>query len=211
MLVLTRRLSQRIVFPAIDAAVQVLSIGPRTVRLGIEAPSSVQVLREELVDRDPPQPEAQPATSLRHFRHQVANRLNSLSLGLALVKRQLTAATPVPVRDTLLRMEHEAEALRQELELSRQSSALPAGRRALVVEDDKNERELLAGFLRLAGYQVALAGDGDEALAWLSEHGRPDVLLLDMMLPRRDGAQTLRAIREQAAYQGLTVFAISGH
>jgi len=51
MLVLSRRLNEKIVFPGTQISVQVVAIRPGSVRLGIEAPRSVTVLREELPDR----------------------------------------------------------------------------------------------------------------------------------------------------------------
>jgi carbon storage regulator CsrA len=50
MLVLSRRVGERIFFPSIDAYVKVLAVKSGTVRLSIEAPSAVPVLREELRD-----------------------------------------------------------------------------------------------------------------------------------------------------------------
>jgi CheY-like chemotaxis protein len=85
-------------------------------------------------------------------------------------------------------------------------------RRALLVEDDHNERELLAGFLRLAGIDVVTAGDGSDALDRLRQPDeRPDVVLLDMVLPRLDGPTTVRAIRRDPALAGLKIFAMTGH
>ncbi len=49
MLVLSRRLNEKVVFPGLGVTVQVVSVRPGVVRLGIEAPSEVQVLREELL------------------------------------------------------------------------------------------------------------------------------------------------------------------
>src|SRR5947209_4217970 len=82
--------------------------------------------------------------------------------------------------------------------------------RALLVEDDPNERELLAGFLRHSGLEVDTAGDGCDALDYLRSRGRPDVVLLDMGLPRCDGATTVRNIRRDPAYAGLRIFAVTG-
>src|SRR5262245_26577653 len=97
MLVLSRRLYEKILFPAIDAAVQVVSIKPGIVRLGIEAPSSVKVLREELQARAAGEqaPNASPLcddavrAKLRELDHLLRNRLNGASIGLALLRRQL--------------------------------------------------------------------------------------------------------------------------
>ena len=84
------------------------------------------------------------------------------------------------------------------------------GRRALLVEDDANESELLAGFLRLSGFTVDRACDGSDALEYLAENGRPDIVLLDMQMPRCDGPTTIQAIRTNPNYAGLRVFAVSG-
>jgi CheY-like chemotaxis protein len=82
--------------------------------------------------------------------------------------------------------------------------------RALLVEDDPNERELLAGLLGMNGCECATAADGVEALDYLASHERPDVVLLDMMMPRCDGPSTLRAIRSQPQLADLKVFCVSG-
>jgi len=54
MLVLSRRLNEKVVFPALGVTVQVVSVKPGVVRLGIEAPSEVRVLREELLPQPTP-------------------------------------------------------------------------------------------------------------------------------------------------------------
>jgi CheY-like chemotaxis protein len=83
--------------------------------------------------------------------------------------------------------------------------ASSVGRRPiLVVEDEPAIRALLVEFLRGEGYAVAVARDGQEALHLLEAAGpaeRPGVVLLDMMLPRMDGAELLRQMRAR----GLTV------
>ena len=88
--------------------------------------------------------------------------------------------------------------------------AQPHKSKALLVEDNPNERELLAMFLRLTGVDVDVAGDGVEALDYLHSRGRPDVMLLDMGLPRCDGPTTVREIRRDPAYAGLKIFAVAG-
>ena len=80
-----------------------------------------------------------------------------------------------------------------------------------MVEDDTNERELLAGFLRMAGIDVVTAGDGADALDYLRTEGRPDVILLDLMLPHTDGITTAQEIRRNPANEGLKIFAVTGH
>ena len=58
---------------------------------------------------------------------------------------------------------------------------------------------------------MTTAKDGRDALDYLSgSRRRPDVVLLDMQMPRCDGPSTISAIRENPAYSGLRVFAVSG-
>ena len=67
--------------------------------------------------------------------------------------------------------------------------------RVLVVDDDKAVRESLRRSLEFNGYDVHLAGDGAEALAGIGSVG-PDVVVMDVMMPRLDGLETTRALRK---------------
>jgi DNA-binding response OmpR family regulator len=73
---------------------------------------------------------------------------------------------------------------------------VPAGRRALVVEDEPHIRELVALHLGLEGLAVTMAADGEEALR-LTAAEPFDVIVLDLMLPRIDGLTVCRAVRRQ--------------
>ena len=66
--------------------------------------------------------------------------------------------------------------------------------RVLVVEDDRAVRESLRRSLEFNGYDVHLAGDGAEALAGIATVS-PDVVVMDVMMPRLDGLETTRALR----------------
>ena len=73
-----------------------------------------------------------------------------------------------------------------------------AGRqRVLVVDDDKAVRESLRRSLEFNGYDVSTAADGAEALAGLGGGSAttPDVVVMDVMMPRLDGIETTRALR----------------
>ena len=68
--------------------------------------------------------------------------------------------------------------------------------RALIIEDDRTIADYLAGGLREAGFAVEIAGDGDEGLAAaLSQE--PDVAIVDLMLPKRDGLGVIDELRRQ--------------
>jgi len=66
--------------------------------------------------------------------------------------------------------------------------------RVLVVDDEPAVREALGRTLRFEGYDVELAGDGADALAALGER-RPDLIVLDVMMPRLDGLEACRRLR----------------
>jgi two-component system response regulator MprA len=70
----------------------------------------------------------------------------------------------------------------------------PTRPRVLVVDDDKAVRESLRRSLEFNGYDVALAGDGAEALAGIATT-HPDVVVMDVMMPRLDGLEATRAMR----------------
>ena len=66
--------------------------------------------------------------------------------------------------------------------------------RVLVVDDDRAVRESLRRSLEFNGYAVALASDGAEALAGIGNLA-PDVVVMDVMMPRLDGIETTKALR----------------
>ena len=68
--------------------------------------------------------------------------------------------------------------------------------RVLVVEDSPHLQKTLGLALRKSGYSVDVAGDGEEGL-WLAESNAYDAIILDWMLPKRDGISVLRALRER--------------
>src|SRR5690349_19112304 len=76
------------------------------------------------------------------------------------------------------------------------SSTAPA--RVLVVDDDPRILSMMRRVLQLDGYEVELAADGDEALE-LMRTGGADAVILDLMLPGRDGFEVCRTIRQESA------------
>jgi CheY-like chemotaxis protein len=88
-------------------------------------------------------------------------------------------------------------------------------RRVLVVDDDEAERTALASVLRDAGFEVALAEDGEQALLALEHRAPPALVLLDLMMPRVNGWQVLEAMERNAGLADtpvivLTAFAARG-
>ena len=69
----------------------------------------------------------------------------------------------------------------------------------LVVDDDPNAIDIVRTFLEAKGYRVATAKDGSEALAQLEEV-RPDLVLLDVMMPGMDGWEVARVIKNHPSF-----------
>jgi two-component system phosphate regulon response regulator PhoB len=77
----------------------------------------------------------------------------------------------------------------------------------LICEDDENLRQLIRVVIG-AGYDIVESGDGDEALELAAEHP-PDMIILDLMLPRLSGLDVLRLLRRQAAVDGTHILVMS--
>jgi two-component system, OmpR family, phosphate regulon response regulator PhoB len=74
--------------------------------------------------------------------------------------------------------------------------------RVLIIEDERDIRDLLAFHLEREGYTVAKAGNGAEGLR-LARAASPDLILLDLMLPEMDGFEVCRRLRQDPATQGV--------
>ncbi|MBI4248932.1 MAG: response regulator [Elusimicrobia bacterium] len=82
-------------------------------------------------------------------------------------------------------------------------------RAILVVEDEEAIREVLRRTLQGEGYHVICAEDGKEALALIQEN-RPEMILLDLMLPEMDGAEVCRRVREDPVLGTIPIMMITG-
>ena len=80
--------------------------------------------------------------------------------------------------------------------------------RVLVVEVDRASRDLLGDYFDAEGYAVRPAADGAEALDLL-DGWRPDLIILDLMMPGIDGAEVLRRIREDPQTRAVPVTVFS--
>jgi DNA-binding response OmpR family regulator len=83
-------------------------------------------------------------------------------------------------------------------------------KRVLVIDDDGPLRGMLAAALRQAGFDVLLAGDGDEGLRALTLH-RPDVILLDLAMPGTNGWDFLQHLKETGHLGTVQIIVLSAH
>lgn len=272
MLVLSRQKNQRVKFPGLGITVEILDIRGSKVRVGVDAPMEVRILRDELPDHggpaggrsgEPaasplkagaPRPEPRTLRLPRALRHELRNALHEASLMMHVYRKQIAKHGADAAGDASHRpieADQMFEAILRRLEnLAGHKSLSPLnpgggvagggdaptgegvgdGQRsvrraesttedapqatarggALIVDDDANERELLAGFLRLCDYAVDTVEDGRQALDYLGREAAPGVILLDMGMPRCDGAQFLREFRGSPASGKSSVFVVSG-
>ena len=254
MLVLTRRAHEKILIPAIGTSVQILTIRSNAVRIGIDAPPEIAILRDEIADANPASEgslerrEALIQTRdellrgrdellrgreelLREREESLKGRQelfkrqrwlfrkglhqNKLLMQVALARLDLSLLSGEVQKgmkrsdllQTLDRIEQSLNQLEQKIENSR----APKLAKTLIVEDNQNERELLAGFIRMAGVEVVATGDSVDALDYLHrEPQKPDVMLLNVALPSIDGLEVVRRVRSDPACGKLKIFAISG-
>lgn len=210
MLVLSRKKQQSVLFPNLGISVEILRVKGNAVRVGIDAPKDVNILRGELADDDAIR---SASAAERKQRHDFRNRLNTANLALYTLKKQLELGRTEDAQKTL----DKALELFAELEFQvGTKAASPTATvtdkmpRALVVEDNENERELLTGYLRLCGYEVESVNNGLDAMTFLATHHMPDVVLLDMNMPGMNGPETVSAIRCDSRYRDIKLFAVSG-
>lgn len=82
------------------------------------------------------------------------------------------------------------------------------GVKVMVIDDSNTIRRSAEIFLAQAGYQVLLAEDGFDALSKISDH-HPDLIFVDIMMPRLDGYQTCALIKKNPRYASTPVIMLS--
>jgi carbon storage regulator CsrA len=252
MLVLSRRQNEKSLFPNLGISVQVIRIAGKTVRLGVEAPSDVRIVREEIADPNETTRDMAVAGKIAagkivagglvatsdvsavanlaaagdlvaagdlaptfgpEMRHALRNRLNTAALGLQLLHRKAEAGQMDDAEPLIFKVFHELHEIEAQLDAEKDARGpQPAARnrRALIVDDNANEGQLLAEYLRMSGYDVEVVDNGLNAIEYLKQHEHPDVVLLDMCMPQLNGPETIKSIRREPRLRGLKVFAVSG-
>ena len=79
----------------------------------------------------------------------------------------------------------------------------------LLVEDDRDTREMYSQYLSYSGLQVTEARTGRRALETLRQH-RPDVVVTDLAMPEMDGRELSRRLRSDHSTSNLPIIAVSG-
>ena len=84
----------------------------------------------------------------------------------------------------------------------------PAGIKVMVVDDSKTIRRTAETLLKKAGHDVVTATDGFEALSKIAD-SRPNIIFIDIMMPRLDGYQTCALIKNNAEFRDTPVIMLS--
>jgi CheY-like chemotaxis protein len=79
----------------------------------------------------------------------------------------------------------------------------------LLVDDSKFQRTINMRVLVKAGYRVVVAGDGEEAIALISQEA-PDLIVLDLLLPKMSGIDVIRALKQNSRTASIPVVVLSG-
>lgn len=230
MLVLSRGENDRIVFPALGISVEVLKVKGSRASLGIDAPKSVRIVRDELMPQDVDW-KAHASEDSVALRHQLRNEINGATLKLQLASKLFSAGKIDQGLATLAAGIAELSAINTDSDAdavapppAHQVASTPADYtvtgetdmatserpRVLLVDDDDNERTLMASYLRRCGLHVEEASDGLKALYALSNKQTPDVVLLDMNMPNLNGSETIQRIRACSPHPNVPVFAVTG-
>jgi len=81
-------------------------------------------------------------------------------------------------------------------------------KKVLIADDEQNIVISLQFLMRREGFEVFVASDGESALQIMAEH-RPDLVLLDVMMPKRNGYEVCQQIRANPAWQGTKVIMLT--
>lgn len=215
MLVVRRRVRERIVFPHLRITLEVIEFRGRSVKIGINAPEDVLILRGEVASLPQFRRLAESPRSGAES-HRLRNQLNAVRLGLGLIEKLNASGRTAEAREIYRQVLDQLTTI--DREIGQQTKRVeqpvftcdPGQLRLLLAEDDDNERELLAGLLRINGFRVETARNGQEAIASLQGRDLPDHVLLDLNMPDYSGIQALQAIRSDRRLAHLHVIAVSG-
>lgn len=94
--------------------------------------------------------------------------------------------------------------------LSRKPAAFGGGSLILVVEDNRDLRELYAAYLMAHGFRVQVASDGYGAFVQAVD-ARPDLIVTDLSLPHLDGWETMRRLRTDPRTAHIPIIVCTGH
>ena len=82
-------------------------------------------------------------------------------------------------------------------------------KKVLIIDDEKDMRVYLEALFRKEGYETESAENGDEGL-WLAEANRPDLITLDILMPKKSGIKAYRGLRSGDTTKGIPIIVLTG-
>lgn len=220
MLVLSRRVKEKICFPEAGITIHFIRTGSDSVKIGIDAPVQMQIVRNDVEGDAAATAKATPSTLQRlprHVRHEIRNQLQMISVGLHLFKEQMQMQFEDRASETFdtvmasIRAIDENEFMEPpgSPEPREQHMAAASPRPLLIVDHHTNERELLASVLRHQSYDVTTKTDVEAAMNYLDHNDAPAAILVNIEMPDGDGPALIRYIRHDPHLAQTTIYAIS--
>lgn len=210
MLVLSRKENDKLLLPTLNISIEVVRIQGNTVRLGIDAPQDVPILRHEIADLKSIEfpPDEQTANQrTAALAKAIRARTDSCASALNLLHEHLDG--DVAAQSLIVDVYNQLRALEQDTKTALDESGEAANvPHALLIDCDPNESRLLASYLRLNGFEVTTAEGRSDALDYLSLHSCPDFVLLDSLNGQDAGAEFLAQLRGHAGCEKLKLFAL---
>ncbi len=214
MLVLTRRNKDVISFPQVGITVHFLRVTAGQTKVGVDAPREIVIVRDnEESDAISVSMLERQLTSLpKQQRHDIRNDLHQLSVGLHLLRELNEQGLNEEATDIFESIQKSISKLSDNSAFNPPQSPAtdPSQQTILLVEDQANEREMLAAVLRMQGQQVITLSCGDETIDYFHNNPAPGVMLIDMAMPEGDGPSTINTLRDENLLDKTVVFAISG-
>lgn len=211
MLVLSRKENEKLLLPTLNISVEVVRIQGNTVRLGIDAPADVPILRNEIADLKSIDfvPDKDTASQrIGAIAKSIRTRSLSCASALNLLHEHLDG--DIAAQSLVMDVFNELRSLEDETKTALdESSESPTMPHALLIDRDQNESRLLASYLRLNGFEVTTAENRDDALDYLSLHSCPDFVLLDILAGQDTTAAFCNQLRDRAPGNKLKLFAFS--
>jgi len=91
-----------------------------------------------------------------------------------------------------------------------EEAAKGISKKILVVDDNQDSRELVVKVLKNKGYEMVEAVDGEEAVERAVTH-RPDLILLDISIPKLNGYEVARILKEKEEFKDVPIVALTAH
>jgi CheY-like chemotaxis protein len=82
-------------------------------------------------------------------------------------------------------------------------------KKILIIDDEKDMRVYLEAVFRKAGYEAETASNGDEGL-WMAEAHRPDLITLDILMPKKSGVKAYRGLRTSEKTRHIPIVVLTG-